>query len=144
MWRFPVVHMGPWNCIPSTNQRKPPSRPNGFPEFEVEFFFSPQKKEKKEGRLSDSFRSESSSPGRAISIPGAQFFVGALCRGGKPQRGRRIVLNTDHIIIIIIIPRPLAMAGRSLRHVTRPGRVPWICFLYHYCPDKIKYGELAL
>ena len=23
-----------------------------------------------------------------------------LCRGGKPQRGRRIVLKIDHIIII--------------------------------------------
>ena len=28
----------------------------------------------------------------------ARFFVDALCRGGKPQRGRRIVLNIDHII----------------------------------------------
>jgi hypothetical protein len=28
----------------------------------------------------------------------AQLFVDALCRGGKPQRGRRIVLKIDHII----------------------------------------------
>jgi hypothetical protein len=27
------------------------------------------------------------------------FFVDALCRGAKPQRGRRIVLKIDHIII---------------------------------------------
>jgi hypothetical protein len=29
--------------------------------------------------------------------------VDALCRGGKPQKGRRIVLKIDHIIIVIII-----------------------------------------
>jgi hypothetical protein len=34
-------------------------------------------------------------------ILGVQLFVGALCRGGKPQRGRRILLNIDHIIIVI-------------------------------------------
>jgi hypothetical protein len=40
-------------------------------------------------------------------ILGAQFFVDALCRGAKPQRGRRIVLNIDHIIIITPPSRPL-------------------------------------
>jgi hypothetical protein len=32
----------------------------------------------------------------------SQLFVDALCRGGKPQRGRRIALKIDHIITIII------------------------------------------
>jgi hypothetical protein len=31
-------------------------------------------------------------------MPGAQFSVDVLYRGGKPQRGRRIVLKIDHII----------------------------------------------
>ena len=31
-------------------------------------------------------------------ILGAQFFVDALYRGGKPQRGRRIALNIDHML----------------------------------------------
>jgi hypothetical protein len=33
--------------------------------------------------------------------PASQISVGVLCRGGKPQRGRRIALKIDHITIII-------------------------------------------
>ena len=60
------------------------------------------KKEKGRGAcLPHSARSRAVLAGRFL-ILGAQFFVDALCRGGKPQRGRRIVLKIDHIIIIII------------------------------------------
>ena len=59
------------------------------------------KKEKGRGAcLPHSARSRAVLAGRFL-ILGAQFFVDALCRGGKPQRGRRIVLKIDHIIIII-------------------------------------------
>jgi hypothetical protein len=54
---------------------------------------------KKEGAcLPHSARSREVLAGRFL-IFGAQFFVDASCRGGKPQRGRRIVLNVDHITI---------------------------------------------
>ena len=62
-----------------------------------------KKKKKKWGVcLTHSARGRAVLAGRFL-ILGAQFFVDALCRGGKPQRGRRIVLNIDHIIIIIIV-----------------------------------------
>jgi hypothetical protein len=48
--------------------------------------------------LTHSARSRKVLAGRFL-IFGAQFFVNALCRGGKLQRGRRIVLKTDHITI---------------------------------------------
>ena len=57
------------------------------------------KKEKGRGAcLPHSARSRAVLAGRFL-ILGAQFFVDALCRGAKPQRGRRIVLKIDHIII---------------------------------------------
>jgi len=49
--------------------------------------------------LTHSARSRAVPAGRFL-ILGGQFFVDALCRGGKPQRGRRIALNIDHIAII--------------------------------------------
>ena len=56
------------------------------------------KKEKGRGAcLPHSARSRAVLAGRFL-ILGAQFSVDVLCRGGKPQRGRRIVLKIDHII----------------------------------------------
>jgi hypothetical protein len=58
------------------------------------------KKERKRGVcLPHSARSREVLAGRFL-ILGAQLFVDALYRGGKPQRGQRIVLKIDHIIII--------------------------------------------
>jgi hypothetical protein len=51
--------------------------------------------------LPHSARSRAVLAGRVL-ILGAQFFVDVLCRGGKPQRGRRIVLKIDHIITYAI------------------------------------------
>ena len=57
---------------------------------------------KKEGRLSDSFRSESSSPGRAISYSWRATFRGCIMQGRKTAKGskNRIPknLNIDHRI----------------------------------------------
>jgi hypothetical protein len=45
------------------------------------------KKKKKEGRLSDSFRSESSSPGRAISYSWRAAFRECFMQGRKSAKG---------------------------------------------------------
>jgi hypothetical protein len=57
-----------------------------------------KKKKKKIGAcLPYSARSRAVLAGRFL-ILGAQLFVEAPYRGGKPQKGRRIVLKIDHII----------------------------------------------
>ena len=48
-----------------------------------------KKKEKKEGCLSDSFRSESSSPGRAISYSWRAIFRGCIMQGRKTAKGSK-------------------------------------------------------
>ena len=47
------------------------------------------KKEKKEGCLSDSFRSESSSPGRAISYSWRAIFRGCIMQRRKTAKGSK-------------------------------------------------------
>jgi hypothetical protein len=60
----------------------------------------PPPKKKRGVYLTHSARSRAVLAGRFL-ILGEHFFLVALCRGGKPQRGRRIVLKIDHIIINI-------------------------------------------
>jgi hypothetical protein len=62
---------------------------------------TPKTKKKRGVCLPHSARSRAVLAGRFL-ILGAQLFVDELCRGGKPQRGRRIVLKINHIIIIIM------------------------------------------
>ena len=58
----------------------------------------PKKTKKKEGRLSDSFRSESSSPGRAISYSWRAIFRRCIMQGRKTAKGSkdRIEYRSHH------------------------------------------------
>jgi hypothetical protein len=57
----------------------------------------PKKKKKREGCLFASFRSESSSPGRAISYPWRRTFRGCIMQGRKTAKGtKNRIENRSH------------------------------------------------
>jgi hypothetical protein len=64
------------------------------------------KKRKGEGCLSALFRSESSSPDRAISYPWRAIFRGCIMQGRKTAKGSKNRLKIDHIIIIACFSGP--------------------------------------
>jgi hypothetical protein len=96
-------------------------------ETETQMMGIPKKEKGRGACLPHSARSRAVLAGRFL-ILGAQFFVDALFRGGKPQRGRRIVLKIDHIIIIGRIEGKVAglsrqiMSGSIRSGPSNPGR----------------------
>jgi hypothetical protein len=56
--------------------------------------------------------------------------VDVLCRGGKPHRGRRIVLKIDRIIIIIMRHGIIVIAGYDVpeNSPSTPLTHPWHIF----------------